>query len=411
MIQRIQSILRQCGIAEYLLCEKSARAEELYLIGHREDMRRNKRIRQCLAAVYYTTPDSRSEAKTVIFPEMSDDEVAAALRSAMETARSLNNEFYAFPSPSVCAEPPEAASDSSACRLADAAIQADQENKLLHLEVFQEQVTEHLVSSWGTDMWKRSSVWQGEFSVGHTGLRDIEVFREFSFDRPDEAALAQMLREAVSQAKLRADTTAETQTGVCDVIFTDHFVHELLKMYLVRSNAEQVCTKRSGYEIGKQVMGTASHPDIWLEPSASCSAEGIPMARRLLLKNGVLQTVHGDARFCRKLGLEPCGAYTGLYCESGERSLAQMQAAPYFMPLLFSDFIMYGSSGDFFGEIRLGYCFDGETLTPVYGGSISGNLAQLEHTMVFSKERYREKDYDGPKALRLSGVRITGQER
>ena len=67
MIQRIQSILRQCGIAEYLLCEKSARAEELYLIGHREDMRRNKRIRQCLAAVYYTTPDSRSEAKTVIF--------------------------------------------------------------------------------------------------------------------------------------------------------------------------------------------------------------------------------------------------------------------------------------------------------------------------------------------------------
>ena len=410
MIQRIQTILRQYGIAEYLLCEKRVQSEEVYLIGHREDMRRKKQIRQCLVTVYHTVAGSRSEAKTVVFPDMRDEEILTALQSALETAQSLSNVFYAFPPQAVCTEPDWADSSDEAQELANAAVAADRESKLLYLEVFREQEREHLVSSWGTDVWRHRDVYQGEFAVGHTGLLDVEVFREFAFDRLDPPAIAELVQEATKQAKLRADTTAQTRTGICDVIFTDHFVHELLKMYLVRSNTEQICAKQSEYKIGKQVMRTEQPPNLWLEPSSSYSEEGIPMERRLLLKGGILQTFHGSTRFCRRLHAEPCGLYTGLYCESGEQSLQQMKAAPYFMPLLFSDFIMYGSSGDFFGEVRLGCYYDGETLTTVHGGSISGNLEALEPSMVFSSERYREKDYDGPKALRLSGVRITGQE-
>ena len=47
--------------------------------------------------------------------------------------------------------------------------------------------------------------------------------------------------------------------------------------------------------------------------------------------------------------------------------------------------------------------------SPVTGGSVSGNLLELQKDMAFSTERYKDKDYDGPFAVEFHGVAVAGK--
>ena len=66
-------------------------------------------------------------------------------------------------------------------------------------------------------------------------------------------------------------------------------------------------------------------------------------------------------------------------------------------------------SGSFGGEIRLAFLYDGETVTPVTGGSINGNILNVQEQMTFSKERYQNGRYEGPYAVSLTGVQVAGE--
>ena len=86
-----------------------------------------------------------------------------------------------------------------------------------------------------------------------------------------------------------------------------------------------------------------------------------------------------------------------------------MKKEPYLYVVSFSDFSMDSLSGYFGGEIRLAYLSDGEKVTPVTGGSVSGNLLELQKDMAFSTERYKDKNYDGPFAVEFHGVAVAGK--
>ena len=67
-------------------------------------------------------------------------------------------------------------------------------------------------------------------------------------------------------------------------------------------------------------------------------------------------------------------------------------------------------NGDIAGEIRLGYLHDGDTVTVVEGGSVSGTMRELASTMRFSREQKQYNNYLIPALTRLTGVSITGAE-
>jgi predicted Zn-dependent protease len=94
---------------------------------------------------------------------------------------------------------------------------------------------------------------------------------------------------------------------------------------------------------------------------------------------------------------------------NGTISMEEMKKGPYLHVVQFSDFQMDALSGYFGGEIRLAYLYDGETVTPVTGGSINGNMLELQKNMVFSTERYKNSKYDGPLAVRFFGVPVAGE--
>ena len=86
-----------------------------------------------------------------------------------------------------------------------------------------------------------------------------------------------------------------------------------------------------------------------------------------------------------------------------------MKQRPYLELLAFSDFQMDPLNGDFGGEIRLGRYFDGKGTTFVTGGSISGNIREVQTEMILSKELQRENHFGGPQTIQLSNVAVSGK--
>ena len=87
-----------------------------------------------------------------------------------------------------------------------------------------------------------------------------------------------------------------------------------------------------------------------------------------------------------------------------------MKASPYIELVSFSDFQMDTMTGDFGGEIRLGWYFDGENTVSITGGSISGNIKEVEKEMYFSSETQKLNNFLGPKTIELSNVSLAGIE-
>mgnify|MGYP000364092661 CR=1 FL=1 len=65
---------------------------------------------------------------------------------------------------------------------------------------------------------------------------------------------------------------------------------------------------------------------------------------------------------------------------------------------------------DVFGEIRLGYLHDGDKVTVVSGGSLSGSMNDYVKELYMSKETVQYNNLVVPSVTRLEGMTITGAE-
>ena len=134
------------------------------------------------------------------------------------------------------------------------------------------------------------------------------------------------------------------------------------------------------------------------------------MADMPLLREGKLEAYHGPNRFCRYLDVKPTGSYQKVACANGTVPFAELKKGPCLWAVVFSDFQMDAMSGHFGGEIRLAYLIDGDTVTPVTGGSVNGSILEAQKHLTFSTERYLTASYDGPYAVRLTGISVAGTE-
>ena len=66
-------------------------------------------------------------------------------------------------------------------------------------------------------------------------------------------------------------------------------------------------------------------------------------------------------------------------------------------------------SGRFGGEIRLAYLYTDEGVELVTGGSVNGSFLEKQGEVIFSAERYSDAAYDGPLAVRIPGVNVSGE--
>jgi PmbA protein len=190
-----------------------------------------------------------------------------------------------------------------------------------------------------------------------------------------------------------------------------------MRYYLQQANAHLKYDKISEAEVGSSVQGKETGDKITLEivPELEGSAFGAPVdddgfiiSHERIIENGILKNFWGDIRYSHYLGTKPTGSAQNFKVAAGSLSTEEMREKPHLEVTHFSAVDVDNTTGDFGGEIRLGWYFDGTSRTPVTGGSVTGNLKDLT-AIKLSKDTQLEEDYFGPHSICVEGFRISGE--
>lgn len=444
MIECIRQALAKEHIDCYSIRRTRTESAELFYIKKDLDLRRMKRTEKCEVSVYRDFEKDgkamRGFSNVTIFPEMDRETVEKKLADAWYAASFVENPAYPLPGPAEAgmeeagrrkagieeagmedgcqAGRPEEADSLPLTEIADryvralyqADVRADAWINTAEFFVTRKQVV--FQNSEGIDVQFEKTGVSGEYVVQCGKPQDVEQYHGFSYDGMDEARLYEEAVEALESVCSRAHATHAPKSGTYDIILGGREIGQLLDIYTEKADLYMIYPGYSSYQVGACVQGdgiVGEKLNLCLDATEPYSVEGIRMEPMTLMKEGVLQNVHGNARFSHYMGVRPRGTFNRIRVDNGTVSVAELKREPYLQIESFSDFDVNPMTGFFGGEIRLAYLYDGQQVIPVTGGSISGNLTAAQKNLIFSRERYENRTYAGPAALRIGGVSVAGE--
>ncbi|MBQ1378105.1 MAG: hypothetical protein IIY77_09050 [Lachnospiraceae bacterium] len=419
MIERIQEALKELELQDYLISDTEEASAELFFVRKKLDMRRRKNTEKADVTVFRNGETEkgrmRGASEAGLTPDMDDEEIKAALREAYASAENAMNPWYELYQGTKGEKKdaaPEISLTDAAALMADALYAEDVRNDAFinSAEIFIEKRDVRIVSCTGTDVSYTAFSVNGEFVTQCLEPKDVEQHFTFRYDGLETEALKEKVREALNTVSDRAKAAKAPSAGTYDIVLSGENLAEILSFYTYRSNASLVYAGYSDYKTGMAVQSAGEGYEklnLNLLSTVPYSSEGIPMKERELLKEGVLQTLHGTSRFCYYLGCEPTGDYRKTGLHNGTVPFEEMKKGALY-PVTFSDFQMDPMSGHFMGEIRLAYYYGENGVEILTGGSINGSLLEKADELVFSLEQYKDAAYEGPLAVRIKGVAVAG---
>ena len=424
MRDKILNAIRKNDVKTYLITETVTEGAELYFIKKELDMRRRKKEVSAEVVIYRDFEEDgkkmRGAATVHILPEMTQEETDRVIGEAHYAASFVKNPYFELTKGKreahVCME--SGLTGKSLEEITDAFVaalyQADtKEDAFINTsEFFVNKNRVAICNSEGVDVSYEKIKVNGEFVVQCLTPQDVEQYQDFSCEDLDTEALTKQAAEALEMVRARAQAKEAPAKGSYTVIISGKEMKDLMNLYTERAMTNMIYPGYSNYKKGMQVQGeevTGEKLNLTLHATAPYSGEGIPMKDRVLIKDGELQMVYGNERFSYYMNTEPTGTYSAVKVDNGTVSFGEMKKKPYLHVVSFSGFSMDSFSGYFGGEIRLAYLYDGEKVTPVTGGSINGNLLELQKNMVFTTDRYKNDQYDGPFAVKFENVAVAGK--
>lgn len=423
MMEQIKAVLEDLEIDLYSITEVKKEAVELYFIKKSLDMRRYNHVTDMNITVYRDFEKNgkkmRGSSTTLLYNTMNYEEMKSAISTAYYAASFVCNPYYEIPSGTKedCITIPsklmEQSLEENALQLAKALYEPDTADDVFinSAEFFSRKSTVRIVTSEGIDVSYVKASISGEFVAQCTSPADVETYKNFSYNDLELDAMKALAKDALDLTKSRAIATAAPKTGKYNVILSNQQVETMLSYYVERSYSDYIYPGYSNYKIGTKVQGeevSGELLNIELKAVEPYSAEGIPMSDRPLITDATLNTIQGNSRFAYYLGIPAIGHYNSIHVTNGSVALDDMKKESYLHIVNFSDFQMDPLSGDFGGEIRLAFLYDGKTVTPVTGGSISGNITNYHDKLIFSKERQVRAEFDGPLAMLLKEIQVSG---
>lgn len=99
--ERIRTQLQGAGIEHYRINESRKQSAELFYIKKDLDIVRSTDVADCTVTVYRDFESGgvkmRGSAAAMIYPDMTESEIGAALRKAYDAALYVKNKFYELP--------------------------------------------------------------------------------------------------------------------------------------------------------------------------------------------------------------------------------------------------------------------------------------------------------------------------
>ena len=425
MLNTIIDILSENNIQNFLINECKEHTKELFFVKHSIDQSRSKEVIKYDITLYkdFSLPKDkdniyRGSSTCQITPAMTKDEITNKIKTTYNTASLVKNNYYPlakgdeiystdYNSSTKDLYIPNENENLTTSDLAKAAFDADNSSSkdsfINSLEIFETTQNVRIINSNGFDKTYTTKIFSGEYVVQSTIKEDVELFYQFEFnDKSNDICkkLASLVTSSLKMAKDRSLAIDINETSFnkdCKkIILQGDFLSELFNYYLSRSDASLIY---QGYSNFKPDLEIPSNTDITITtmPTVPYSTEGIKLAQYPVVKHNKIVNILGDLRFSFYMGINPLGTYNSYKMNPGNASISDYQNNTYLRITNFSDFQTNALTGEFGGEFRLAYYYDGTKEIPVTKGSFSGNIKDILSSLELSKEIQETISYQGPK--------------
>ena len=431
LLNRVLKAIADQNIQQYSLLITSTMSDESFYIRKQRTLTRKKWTTRCEVTIYHDFTDAgkdfRGSYSFMTDFNMSEEELSQKIQNAYASAAFVKNPYYPLPKaeridcgyepagPSCQSQPKKIFSGEE---LAETIFLQEQKEAYLNsLEIFITKETVLIVNSNCVQVSYQDTTYSGEYVVQAKEPQDVELFQDFSYSYLDEDILSSLsdliaisLKQVLDRAKaVPVSQLPEGMKTAKHLILEGRCVYELFSYYLSRLDASMIYPGYSHAAIGDKIKTNAENTSgesvgsspvtIKLMPKKPYSNEGIKLVSLPLIENNEIKYLTGNARFSYYLGIPAIGSYDSFELACGTETVKDLETNPYLKIVSFSDFQMDVFTGQFGGEFRLAYFFDGSTVTPVTGGSISGNLTELIDQMKFSSDVQYFDRYCGPLAI------------
>ncbi len=426
MLETVVEILKKSGVTAWELSAVQEEGWEFYFIRHALDQNRAKKLEEITLKVFQLSEDGASlgSASAQLPVTASRAEAEKLVADLAYRATLVKNKPYTLrgPAPAEAAEEPAIDVPAIARSFLETvrSLPETETEDVNSYELFVSAKTRRFLNSEGVDVtesWPESML---ETVVNaRDGEREIELYRATYAGGCDAQALREDLERSMRCGRDRLRAVPTPALGRADVLFGSKAAAELYRYFADRVNAQMVYRRMSDWELFKPIAEDIRGDKVTVKavrelPNSSRNRrydpEGAPIRDLTLLEESVPVHFVGNRMFSSYLGLEDSFMPTNISVSGGTHSEEELRSGAYLEAVEFSDFQVDALTGDIFGEIRLAYWHDGDTVTPVTGGSLSGSMNDFVKDMRLSAALRQYNSIRIPALTRLAGVTVTGAE-
>ena len=424
MTDKILELLKNSEADAYAVTDTVTEGWEFYFIRHKLDQNRVRDVEHIKVEVFKKSEDGKfmGSASEEISPTASQEEAAKIINDLCKRASFVKNPYFELNREKVEVEnktydPKQMARDYlNALR----SVPETEGEFINSYEIFTEVCTRRFVNSEGIDVTCVYPKSMAEVVVNAKNAdHEIELYRMYNAGTCDSEGLVKEITDTLKFGRDRLMAKPTPSLSKATVIFSTEDAGSVYEWAATKMHASFKYRGYSDWEIGKEILEDVKGDRITLKalkelPNSSrntaVDSEGAPVHDMDIIVDNVPRNYWGDCQFRYYTGVKDSFIAGNFYVEGGESSEAELRCGTYLEPVEFSDFSVDPITGDFAGEIRLAYLHEGDSVTPVSGGSVSGTLTELMKNMRISKELRQYDNMLMPSVLKMENVTIAGVE-
>lgn len=413
----------QRALSDWRLTVKRSDTQEYFFIRRQLDMRRAKNVEKFDLVLYRDFEEKgefyRGLYQLSLHPTLSFSEAKTMIEKGIESAKFLKNPYFPIPEESRVKGFETTQTSAFAAEVYLNALfdgMEDPEGGINSCEIVFENVTTSIRNSRGVFVSFTSPRIFAEVVLDWKGEREeVELIEYLHAQTVDADSVRKEMSQKRYLVQERAKARPTRSAREHPVVLSREAVGEFLSYYAFQTSAESVYQKSSLAQPGRPIQGMNPTGDLLtltmvpiLENNPnSClyDQEGSFLEPITVIREGEARELWGERRFTFYLGRQATGYYPLMKVGPGTMTREDLRERSAVEVARFSDFQIDPLTGDFAGEIRLGW----QNGHPVTGGSLSGNIHKVETSMRFSNETMRIEKGEFPAFLYLENLDISGQ--
>lgn len=421
MLETLLEILKESNALAWEVTNLKKKSWEFYFIRHNLDQNRYVETEEYIVKVFVGDTNTMGSASEVFYPKTGKEELQKGIEQLLTRASYVQFPYYDLNHPSNIETPegkePNLEEISKQYISLLQGIQESESEDINSYELFVNGITRHYLNSNGVDVIDVYPQSMAEVIINaRKENHEIELYRNYVSGTCHKEMVEEDLLKTMKMGRDRVIAQDTPKMEPIPVLLSTQDALAVYTYFIMQTNTAYIYQKVSQVEKGKVVVeGKGGDPLTIkvvkeLENSSrnfSYDSEGAPIHDLTLINHDVVEHLTGSRQYSYYLKEDTFNGQNYVV-EGGSKTEEELRQGRYIEIVEFSSFQVDPSTGDMFGEIRLGYLHENGETKIVTGGSISGTMREFVKTLQFSKEQKQYNNFLIPSVTRLENVSVTG---